>query len=301
MLRGSIVLLFSLILLGCTTDPGPETTSLPDTVPDIQTIASPRHYYLYISHTRTTNNDSLISSVYDLDLSLYEMKLLGGDMALSTFNGPILNDVDALFDIKSPNTLWSIGNHDNTSNTNFFNATLRNKFSATTRDETTFIVLNSQDSLSSIVQEQKDFFYGVMDTVRSRNIVILSHKLIYMIGHPELDEQINDICNGKKGDCFHCHNPNNFQEDVLPKLIEARNNGHKIYWIGGDLGSKVTQFEYQEDENILYLGNGMGHNRDDNEVLLILNNEEELRYRFLPIDTVIKYQQDRDFPERFLH
>ncbi len=299
MLRGLIAFLISLLLWSCYSDPGFEIDPASSASPEPGEITTQRNYYLYISHTRTATNNSLISTVYDLDLSPYEMRLLGGDLALDTSAPSILSEVDALFDLRSPTTLWSLGNHDEMSDADFFYATGRNKFYATSRNNTTFIVLNSQDSLSSIVNEQKDFFYNVMDTVQTTNILVLSHKLIFMLDHPSLDSRINDICNGKKGNCFPCHNPNNFRKDVLPKICEARDRGQNVYWIGGDLGAKETRFAYREN-GILFLGNGMSHMRNDNEVLLLMNTERSIKYRFLPIDTVIKYQGHDNFPERFL-
>ncbi len=131
--------------------------------------------YIYLSHTRTGTNDRIFKKIYDLNLELYEMILLGGDLGVDSFQDDFINHVDSIFNLKSKNTLWSVGNHDVTSNENFKNVTGKNKYHFYKKNNTTFITLDSQDSSSSIIGKQKKFFFDILKNTSSKNIVIMSH------------------------------------------------------------------------------------------------------------------------------
>lgn len=259
-----------------------------------QTSSQPDFSAIYISHTRVNSNKGIFKKVYDIDFSKYDMTLLGGDLGMNTFNPNkdklLFPHLDSIFDFKSPNTLWSVGNHDETSDTRFYNKTNKNKYHAYQKNDITFITLNSQDSLSAIVGKQKDFLYSVLDTLHTSSVLIMTHKLIFMNDHPELDKQIHKVCNANKGSCHHCHNPNNFYPDIYPRLVRLKKEGKQIIWIGGDLGIKRTSFEYTDKSGIVFLGNGLGYNRTDNKVLLLHKGEKShLDYEFVPIESLKKH------------
>lgn len=250
-----------------------------------------RKNFIYLSHTRLNTNDSIFNKVYDLNLNYYDMTLLGGDLGNITFKDSLIFHLDKVFDLKNENTLWSIGNHDNTSNEKFFFHTGKNKFNTSVKANTSFITLDSQDSLSSIVGKQREFFFNVLDTIQTKNIVILSHKLVFMDKHPVMDGLINEVCNGIKGDCYYCHNSNNFQSEIYPQLVRVRNSGKNIFWIGGDLGVKTSKLEFIDDNGIVFLGNGLWFLNTENQVLIISSYKSKLEYKFVEIDTLIKYQK----------
>ena len=254
------------------------------------------HHFIYLAHTRMNHNDSIYKKVYDIDFSKFEMTLLGGDLALNSFkNDVIVRHLDSVFDFKNPNTLWSIGNHDDIPNKKFFKTTFKNKFHAYQKDDVTFITLNSQDSLSSIVGEQRDFLFTVLDTLQTTSVVVMTHKLIFMNDHPIMDAQINKVVNGKKGTCFHCHNTNNFNDSVYPKLKELSDQGVQIIWVGGDLGYETSHFEYMDEYGVVFLGNGFWYPKAWNKILLFSKKAEmPLKYTFVPIDSLLKYQ-DKSF------
>ncbi len=245
--------------------------------------------YIYLSHTRIDANDGVYNKVYDIDFSKYKMTLLGGDLALNSFANPeITAHLDSLFNFKSPTTLWSIGNHDKTSLKKFYQYTGKQKYNAFQRDDITFISLDSQDSLSSIVGKQKRFLFSVLDSLETKSVVLMSHKLIFMNNHPLLDSKIKDVCNGRKGDCYHCHNVNNFQEEIYPKLLQLKNKGKQVIWIGGDLGYRTSEFEYKDDAGIVFLGNGLWYKKDWNKVLIFSKPEyAPLEYEFVHIDSLL--------------
>ncbi|MEP0264853.1 hypothetical protein [Dokdonia sp.] len=273
--KGFLLIVFMLVVVSCKQ-------------PSVETSSS----FIYIAHTRVKTNDSVYKKVYDIDFSKYDMTLLGGDLAWSSFSGKTITPhLDSIFDFKNPNTLWSVGNHDNTSDKKFYATTLREKYHAYQRDDVTFITLNSQDSLSSIVGKQKDFLFSVLDTLQTSSVLLMSHKLIFMNDHPVLDARIPKVCNANKGDCYHCHNPNNFQKEVYPKLLELKNRGVQVTWVGGDLGYKTSEFEYVDDQGIIFLGNGLWYPKDWNKVLLFSKRKDKpLDYEFVHIDTLLANQ-----------
>ena len=249
--------------------------------------------FIYIAHTRLDDNRGIYSKIYDIDFSLYEMTLLGGDLAANSFSNPeIIAHLDSIFDYKSPRTLWSIGNHDNTSKARFLKTTLKEKFHSYEAHDVTFITLDSQDSLSSILNEQKDFLMATLDSITTSSVLIMTHKLIFMNGHSVMDAAIETVCNGRRGDCFHCHNPNNFQSEIAPRLKELQESGVQVIVVGGDLGYKQSSFEYLDPSGIVYLGNGMWYPKDWNSALIFSKlPQKPMSYSFVAIDSLIQNQK----------
>ncbi len=246
--------------------------------------------YIFLSHTRTSTNDRIFKKVYDLNLELYEMTLLGGDLGVDSFQDDFINHIDSIFNLKSKNTLWSVGNHDVTTNENFKNLTGKNKYHSYKTNNTTFITLDTQDSLSNIVGKQKQYFLDILKNTSSKNIIIISHKLIFMDQHPIMDGQINKVCNGPKGKCDYCHNRNNFQHEIYPELVKLKEKGINIIWIGGDLGYKTSSFEYKDLNGIIFLGNGFWFKNKENKVLVLSEDKSSIKYKFVFIDSLIKNQ-----------
>lgn len=275
-----LILIGSLCLLSCS-----ETS--------ISELQEQTARFLYLAHTRLNDNSGLYEKVYDIDFDAYEMLLLGGDMAANSFANPqIIAHLDSVFDLKQKTTLWSIGNHDKTSDARFLKTTGKNKTHAYQTKDVTFITLDSQDSLSSIVGDQKRWLLNTLDTLSSSSVVVMTHKLIFMNGHPEMDADIEAVCNGRRGDCYHCHNPNNFQSEIVPALTSLIDKGTQVLVIGGDLGYKTSSFEYKDFNGIQYLGNGVWFPKDGNTVLeLSKKPNSALAYRFIPIDSVAKIDQ----------
>ena len=248
--------------------------------------------FIYVAHTRLDDNRGIYPKIYDIDFSKYEMTLLGGDLAANSFsNAAIIQHLDSVFDYKSPRTLWSIGNHDKTSDARFLKTTLKRKYHAYEAHDVTFITLDSQDSLSSIVNEQKDFLIATLDSLETTTVLIMTHKLIFMNGHPVMDADIEAVCNGRRGDCFHCHNPNNFQSEIAPRLREVQARGVQVIVVGGDLGYKQSSYEYVDPSGIVYLGNGMWYPKDWNSALIFSKRPKTpMSYSFVAIDSLIHRQ-----------
>jgi hypothetical protein len=230
--------------------------------------------YLHISHTRTESNPEMDSTVELVEYQKYDMLWLGGDLAQATsLDEETMNYVDDFFDLDNPNTLWSLGNHDYDDLERVKEFTNRPPYYAYHSDGITFMILDTQDSLSNIVSDQKIFFNSVIDTLdSSSHLIILHHKLFWMYGNGMLEDQISTTSNGILNDCFHCINPNNFYDDLYPRLVEVQQNGIKVICLAGDIGIKVNEFEYRTWDGITFLASGVSWKKSENKALVFYHN-----------------------------
>ena len=237
-----------------------------DKMPELPVIMAS---YMHIAHTRTNSNPAMDSTVENLDYSKFDMLWLGGDLAhLTSEDDHTMSHVDSIFDIGNKNTLWALGNHDYSDLDKIEEFTNRAPYYTYHKNGITFLVLDTQDSLSSIVGWQKELFDSVIDTIQeSSHLVILHHKLIWMYNNPSLESQIGSVANGGFGGCFFCINPNNFYTVIYPKLLEVKQRGIEVICIGGDIGFKVNEFEYSQD-GIHFLASGINSGFSNNKALL---------------------------------
>lgn len=240
--------------------------------------------YLHISHTRTNANPSMVDSVKEINYSKYDMLWLGGDLAyLSSENNETMTHIDSIFDFGDSNTLWSLGNHDYTDLDLVSTYTNRPRYFAYANNGITFLVIDTQDSLSSIVSSQLELIQSVVDSIQeSSHLIILHHKLIWMNDNGSLESQIDSISNVEFGNCFYCINSNNFYEEIYPKLVEVKQKGIEVICIGGDLGIKVNEFEFVTPEGIYLLASGISYEADENKALLFYHDltSRELSWEF---------------------
>ena len=149
-----------------------------------------------------------------------------------------------------------------------------------------FIVLDTQLDSSKVSGDQLSFFKAVTDTMKTcSNLIVLSHKLIWMRGNDELEPLIDSVSNGHYGACDYCIQSNNFYSDIYPSLIKLRNNKVNVFCVAGDLGFKVTQFEHVTDDGVVFLATGMSSGLESNSYLEFSNNllSNEITYSFKAI------------------
>ena len=208
-----LTLLFAILLTACSKED--EDFLKPE--PEIKK-------YLHISHTRTNSNPYIDSLAEQLDYTKFDMLWLGGDLAhLTSVDEATITYVDSVFNIGDENTLWALGNHDYSNLNRVTSYTNRSPYYSYHKNGITFIVLDTQDSLSNIIGAQKAFFESVVDTMQqSSHLIVLHHKLFWMYGDTYLESQISAVANGGLGSCFYCINPNNFYQDIYPKLVEVK-------------------------------------------------------------------------------
>ncbi len=226
--------------------------------------------YLHLSHVRTEADDTIDPPTLKIDFPKYDMLWLGGDLTYYTSKkAETLAYVDSIFDIRNSNTLWALGNHDYADLNLVQKFTKRPPYYACHQRGITFMVLDTQDSLSHITGKQKEFFRNVTDTLSSSShLVILHHKLIWLSGNPALDSKIPTVSNAGFGDCFVCLNPNNFYTVLYPELVKIKQKGIEVLCVAGDIGTKIKEFEYQTPEGIHFLASGIESGETGNKALV---------------------------------
>ncbi len=229
--------------------------------------------------------------VEDINYSYYDMLWLGGDLALSTsLDDQTMMHVDSVFNLGDPNTLWALGNHDYADLDRIQTYTGRPSYYAYQKNGMTFLVLDTQDSLSNIIGPQRELFYRVTDTIsESSHLIILHHKLIWMYGNDNLQPMIPYVSNGEFGDCFYCINPNNFYTEIYPVLLEVEERGIEVICIAGDIGFRTNQFEYLTPEGIQFLASGIEAGKPDNMALLFHHNQtwNELTWEYILLSELL--------------
>jgi hypothetical protein len=243
--------------------------------------------YLHLGHTRTNTNPNMDSIVENIDYTKYEMLWLGGDLTyLTSQDDETMNHVDSIFNLADPNTLWALGNHDYSDLERIQSYTNRLPYYSYHKNGITFIVVDTQDSSSSIGGNQRTFFENIIDTMQeSSHLVILHHKLIWMYDEPSLESQLSTIPNGGYGSCSYCINPNNFNSEIYPNLIKLKKRRIETICIGGDIGVKVKEFEYVTDDGIYFLASGIKAGDENNKGLVFTHDitNETLLWEFKPV------------------
>ncbi len=258
-------------------------------------------YFLHLAHTRTGANPLLDPEVELIDFSYFDMLWLGGDLALATSeDDSIMLHVDSVFHLGNETTLWSLGNHDYADLNRIQNFTHRNAFYASYQNNITFLVLDTQDSLSNITGDQLELFKSVTDTIQeSTHLIILHHKLIWMYGNPDLEPIIGSVANGGLGPgaCFSCIHPNNFYSHIYPELLEVEKRGIEVICVAGDIGFRRSEFQHTTEEGIQFLASGIEAGKTNNKALLFIHNSTlgtlDWEYVFL---TQLLTPMDKDSP-----
>lgn len=231
--------------------------------------------YLHLGHTRGDENPYMDPIVEKINFANYEMLWLGGDLAyLTSLDEKTITHVDSIYNLGDPNTLLALGNHDYSDLTRIANYTKRPPYYSYNRNGVTIVILDTQDSLSNIVGDQINFFNSVIDTLNSTtHLIILTHKLIWLYGDQHLESKIDSLANGYFGDCFYCVNPNNFYSDIYPKLQQIKKQGIEVICVAGDIGHKVKEFDYENNDGIYFLASGIHAEVGNNKGLVFTHNK----------------------------
>lgn len=267
----------------------PTKESILNTLPSLFPTDSLEQIYIHISHTRLNNSkeEKIVPDARNIDFKRFDMIWLGGDLTENSTKKPeTLNYLDSIFDLKSEKTLWTLGNHDYYSPKNVSKKTQRKSFYTYHQKGITFLILDTQDSVSNIVGEQLDLLKKVCDSIsKSSHLVLLHHQLIWMRDNPKLEKETNKIANGGLGNCSYCINPNNFYSEIYPLLKSVKARGIEVLCLAGDIGIKAKEFEYTTEDGIQFMASGLTESDINNKVLIFRHQPQNktLTWSFEPL------------------
>jgi hypothetical protein len=217
--------------------------------------------YIFVPHARTENStgDLVIKALQAIDYSKFAVKMLGGDLAVSTSkDSATLAYCDKIFDIKSVNTLWSVGNHDVESGNKALikKFTGRDTYYSYARDGIQFLILDTElgatsFSGTSITGAQLDTVKAVCSRITSADtkfLIVLNSRYIWMVNNPDFSQAFKDsnIAASSKS-----MTTSNFSTDVYPLIKAVKAKGIQPMWFSGDKARcNVNNYIYNKADSI---------------------------------------------------
>ncbi len=232
--------------------------------------------FIFVPHPRTENKvkQSVLSGIEKIDFSKFDMILLGGDLTYSTSKDRIaLAYCDSLFNLGSPNTLWSFGNHDVQSGNRSLikEYTGRESYYSYYRDNITFLVLDTElnaNGFSStfISGNQLQMIKNVCDTIsKSGYLIILHSRFMWMINNNYFITKLDSVAASSKS-----LDTTNFYPDIYPLIKKVKTKGIQVICLGGD--KSEINVKYSPEDSITFYAATMAPEMSDNvNNVLILN------------------------------
>jgi len=264
--------------------------------------------YLFLGHAyewHAKQGNRIDQRLEAMDKSEFEQIWLGGDVCANTTKEvATLVYLDSLFDLDSPKLQWTLGNHDlkfgNVAS--ITNRTKRDEFYTTTFDNLTLISLNTNlfqadyvenisDSLCARMQAQMDLVKAVTDTIaQSSHLIVLHHQNLLTNEMTNNEQNMQQVFNVyTPAYQLVCDSTHTFEQTILPMLEQVQKRGVNVICIGGDVGMRAKEFEYQMDGGIWFLGSGINNsmnfdwapayvtNFEADKVLILKNNLHKRR------------------------
>ena len=242
---------------------------------------SNQQQFIYIGHCynwKSENGNQVDPRIEQLDLKSYQQIWLGGDVCSRTSEqSSTLDYLDTLFAISSPNTHWSLGNHDiNKGNKSLIQEKTNRPAYYTANHETIrLLILNTNyghpqlpptDSLTICTELNQQFqvLKNLTDTIAEAKYLIVLHH------HALLSPKLADG-NKKLTDAFHyvlpqlpfsCTPAGTFEDLAYPHLKKVQDKGIQVILIGGDFGQRAKRFEFKNSDGIWFLGSGINNSMD---------------------------------------
>ena len=268
------------------------TISIVDLFPQSDSVLN----FIFIPHPRSEDqiNQSVYEKIAEIDFAKYDVIMLGGDITYSTSkDSATLAYCDNLFDLGSPNTLWSLGNHDVQSGHRALikKFTGRESFYSYTRNGITFLVLDTElnaNSFSStfIKGDQLQMVKDVCDSIKnSRFLILLLHRFMWMINSDYFKTRLTDSIAASSRSM----DTTNFYSDIYPLLRNVKNKGIKVLVFGGDK-SKIN-IKYSPEDSITFYAARMAVDLPDsinNAIVLSYNLvKKDIACNFVSLDKII--------------
>lgn len=256
--------------------------------------------FILVPHPRSEDkvHQSVLPQIEKINFSLYDMVLLGGDLCYYTsINRTSMNYCDSLFNLDSPNTLWTMGNHDLNSPSLVAEYTKRPRYYSYYRDSITFLVLDTEAnangfSSSYILGNQLQMIKNVSDTIsNSGYLVVLHGRLLWMIGNEYFATKIDSVAESTRQ-----LDTSNFYQEVYPLLQKVKSRGTKVICLGGDK-SKINIEYFPEDSIGFYTSTMAPEFADSVNHVIVFNyfkSENRMEREFIPLDEVEKNSVNTD-------
>ena len=266
--------------------------------------------FIFVPHPRSEDqvNQSIYQGIAKIDFTKYDMIMLGGDLTYSTSkDSATLAYCDNLFNLGSPNTLWSLGNHDVQSGHRALikEFTGRESFYSYERNGVTFIVLDTEldangFSNTFIKEDQLQMVKNVCDSIaESGFLILLHHRFMWMINNEYFKTKLTDSIAASSRSM----DTTNFYSDIYPLLRQVKNKGIQVLVFGGDK-SKIN-VEYSPEDSITFYAARMADDLPDsmNNVIILNYNlqNKEITCNFVSLEEMITSvaQESSHLPERF--
>ena len=244
-------------------------------VSSCQRPEAPVKRYLFLGHPYSWHHPHKIDPRLEkLDYSSYDQIWLGGDVcSKTTEKASTLIYLDSIFDLKSEQLHWTIGNHDliNGKEERITQATNRPSFYTTWVDGICVMVLNTNlfwfydaPPPSKKCEEkaaQLAMIERVLDTLEeASHLIILHHHAI-----------LNDLKKDTLGEIIKTFNINplsirpgcdstlELTPWLYPQLEKVQQKEIQVVLIGGDFGMRAKEFQYQTPEGVWLLGSGINN------------------------------------------
>lgn len=219
---------------------------------------------LFLGHIYEKEN-TIDPRIEFVDRSAYQHIWLGGDICSETTKEEsTLDYLDDLFDLDSPYTHWTLGNHD-TRNGNLAwitNRTQRKTFYTAHFNGITMLVLNSilrSPDDCDLMEEQLELIKLVCDTMEaSTHLVVMTHHVMWQgVDAAIMPESFANV-NGSwiPVTCQSAPNPR-FEGVIFPELVKVKERGISVICLAGDLGQEKSNYEFTNEDGILFLGSGI--------------------------------------------
>ena len=252
-------------------------------------------HYIHLGHTRIfdTINQVIDPRIEKINIDPFDMVLLGGDLCEETSKRyDILEYIDGLFDVKNPNTLWAIGNHDDANLNDVNKITGRPTFYSYHKNNITFVVLYS---VIPIDGKQIELLKSVTDTIsESSHLIVMTHNLLWLAAHPEMADHRGE----KKFDwsCNYRASDRGWKYHVLPLLRKVMKKDIQVIALAGDIGNNKRVFEERTKDGIYYLASGNNPKNKDARFLHFKHHVRSglLSWKFEHLEDFLKNKQQID-------
>lgn len=254
--------------------------------------------YLFMGHIYKFNTagNKIDPRVEQLDMSGFQGIWLGGDVCSeATLLYSTIQYIDSIFDLGSPTTYWTLGNHD-ARNGNYewlkeFSG--RDTYFTHYHQGITAIVMNTNlvPTDCENVEKQYKIIMDVCDTIQSSShLVLIMHHGIWR-GVPDLPNPATYAQSDFVYWNANCDSPGStFVNAVYPSLVEVKNRGIEVICILGDMGGQ--HFLMDSQDGIHFMGVGLNESPQD-EVLIFdyALPARTMTWQFHNLDSLLISQQ----------